>query len=190
MPTTARIIVTGAYNAGKSQFIQTISELPPVYTDSANPHIQVAMDFGRLTVDDDLVLYLFGTPSRRRLDYLWDMMQEGMVGFVIMVDSSRPETFREAKAICGIVEAYCPYVIAANKQDSPDAWDADDLRIALRVPAEIPVVPCVATERESVKRVLLALLDQALCALEENTEEEVLLPLLGQKIEIGGIFKR
>lgn len=143
MPTAAKIIVTGTYNTGKSQFIKTISEIPPVYTDAANPHIQVAMDFGRLTVDNDLLLYLFGTSSRRRLDYVWDIFQEGMVGFVIMVDSSRPETFREAKSICTLVEMYSPfpYVIAANKQDAPDAWDVDDLRIALRIPADIPLCP-------------------------------------------------
>jgi signal recognition particle receptor subunit beta len=178
MPTAAKIIVTGTYNTGKSQFIKTMSEIPPVYTDAANPHIQVAMDFGRLTIDNDLLLYLFGTSSHRRLDYVWDIFQEGMVGFVIMVDSSRPETFREAKSICTLVELYSPfpYVIAANKQDSPDAWDVDDLRIALRIPADIPIVPCVATEQEGVKRVLLALLDHVLLALDEETEEELWLP--------------
>src|SRR5689334_25213228 len=93
------------------------------------------MDFGRITVDADLVLYLFGTPGQKRFDFMWEILAEGMLGFVVMVDSTKPETFREAKSILETFRAYAPtpYVVAANKQDIPDAWPADDLRIALQI---------------------------------------------------------
>jgi signal recognition particle receptor subunit beta len=111
-------------------------------------------------VDDDLVLYLFGTPGQRRFDFMWEILAEGMLGFVVMVDSAKPETFREAKSILETFRAYAstPYVIAANKQDHPDAWATDDLRIALRIEESVKLLPCVAKDKESVKNVLLELL--------------------------------
>ena len=95
----------------------------------------MAMDFGRITVDDDLVLYLFGTPGQKRFDFMWEILSEGMLGFIVMVDSTRPETFREAKGILQTFRAYAPtpYVVAANKQDMEDAWTVEDLRIALKL---------------------------------------------------------
>jgi len=77
-----------------------------------------------------------------------------------MVDSAKPETFREAKSILETFRAYAPtpYVVAANKQDHPDAWNIDDLRIALRLEPEVKLLPCVAKERDSVRNVLLELL--------------------------------
>jgi signal recognition particle receptor subunit beta len=118
------------------------------------------MDFGRITVDDDLVLYLFGTPGQKRFDFMWEILSEGMLGFVILVDSIRPETFREARRILDIFRSYAdtPYVVAANKQDVDDAWSTEDLRIALKVRPEVKLLPCVATDKESVKKVLLELL--------------------------------
>jgi signal recognition particle receptor subunit beta len=120
----------------------------------------VAMDFGRISVADDLVLYLFGTPGQRRFDFMWEILAEGMLGFVVLIDSVKPETFREARNILDTFRAYAPvpYVVAANKQDLEDAWSPEDLRIALRIPKEVKVIPCVATNRESVKNVLLELL--------------------------------
>jgi signal recognition particle receptor subunit beta len=83
-----------------------------------------------------------------------------MLGLVILVDSTRPETFRETNRIIDFFISYrdTPYVIAANKQDKPNAWSPDELRLALRLPAQIKVLPCVASDRESVKNVLLELL--------------------------------
>ncbi|NIV36864.1 MAG: GTP-binding protein, partial [Anaerolineae bacterium] len=99
----------------------------------------VAMDFGRITVDDDLVLYLFGTPGQKRFDFMWEILSEGMLGFVVLVDSVRPETFREARRILDIFRSYAntPYVVAANKQDMDDAWSPEDLRIALKVRPDV-----------------------------------------------------
>jgi signal recognition particle receptor subunit beta len=99
---------------------------------------------------------------------MWEILSEGMLGFVVMVDSTRPETFREAKSILETFRAYAPtpYVVAANKQDNEEAWAIDDLRIALRLAPEVKLIPCVATDREKVKTVLLELLYSILAEME------------------------
>jgi signal recognition particle receptor subunit beta len=172
------MVITGPFSSGKTQFIQSVSEIDVVSTDrkisEESPEAQekgattVAMDFGRITVDDDLVLYLFGTPGQRRFDFMWEILAEGMLGFVVMVDSAKPETFREAKSILETFRAYAPtpYVVAANKQDHPDAWSPEDLRIALRIEDNVKLLPCVAKDKESVKTVLLELLYSILEEME------------------------
>ncbi len=166
---TVKMVVTGPFNAGKTQFIRTISEIDVVSTERkitsdsermSKDETTVAMDFGRITVDDDLILYLFGTPGQKRFDFMWEILSEGMLGFVVVIDSARPETFREARRILEVFRGYAPtpYVVAANKQDSPDAWTPEDLRIALKISQDVKVIPCVATNKESVKNVLLELL--------------------------------
>ncbi|MAU08707.1 MAG: GTP-binding protein [Anaerolineaceae bacterium] len=167
---TVKMVVTGPFSSGKTEFIRSISEIEVVSTDreirkesaerAEKDQTTVAMDFGRITVDEDLVLYLFGTPGQRRFDFMWEILAEGMLGFIVMVDSSKPETFREAKSILETFRAYAPtpYVVAANKQDHPDAWAPDDLRIALRIEPEVKLLPCVAKEKDSVRNVLLELL--------------------------------
>jgi hypothetical protein len=176
---TVKIVVTGPFSAGKTQFIQTISEIDVVATERKittpqeriKDRTTVAMDFGRITVDEDLVLYLFGTPGQRRFDFMWEVLSEGMLGFVVLLDSVRPETFREARDILRTFRSYAsvPYIVAANKQDMEDAWSPEDLRIALRIPGAIKMVPCVATDRESVKQALLELLYLVLEMIEEET---------------------
>ncbi|RMF36209.1 MAG: GTP-binding protein [Chloroflexi bacterium] len=180
---TVKMVVTGPFAAGKTQFIQTISEIEVVSTErkisSESERIKerttVAMDFGRITVDEDLVLYLFGTPGQKRFDFMWEILSEGMLGFIVLIDSVRPETFREARNILDTFRAYAPtpYVVAANKQDMEDAWSVEDLRIALRIEDGVKVLPCVATDRESVKRVLLELLYSILERMDaEEAESE------------------
>jgi len=176
MPQSVKMVVTGPFSSGKTQFIRSISEIDVVATErkissdaeKIKDSTTVAMDFGRITVDNDLVLYLFGTPGQRRFDFMWEILSEGMLGFVVMVDSSRPETFREAKSILETFRAYAPtpYVVAANKQDHPEAWSIDDLRIALRLDPNIKLLPCVATRKETVKSVLLELLYSILAEME------------------------
>ncbi len=175
---TVKMVITGPFSSGKTEFIRSISEIEVVSTEQGiskgtqesevKSATTVAMDFGRITVDDDLVLYLFGTPGQRRFDFMWEILAEGMLGFVVMVDSAKPETFREAKSILETFRAYAPtpYVVAANKQDHPDAWDADDLRIALRIEEDVKLLPCVATDKETVKNVLLELLYSILEEME------------------------
>lgn len=165
---TVKMVVTGPFDSGKTEFISSISEIDVVSTERkvsdvtsrVKKETTVAMDFGRITVDDSLVLYLFGTPGQKRFDFMWEILSEGMLGFVVLVDSVRPETFREARRILDVFRTYAatPYVVAANKQDLDDAWTPEDLRIALKVRPGIKLLPCVATDKESVKNVLLELL--------------------------------
>ncbi len=173
-----KMVITGPFSSGKTEFIGTISEIDVVSTErkisssaeKVKESTTVAMDFGRITVDEDLVLYLFGTPGQRRFDFMWDILSQGMLGFVVMVDSTKPETFREAKRILETFESYAatPYVVAANKQDQEDAWDPEDLRIILRLRSDVKILPCVAVEKESVKNVLLELLYSILEQLDEE----------------------
>ncbi len=169
---TVKMVVTGPFNSGKTEFIQTVSEIDVVSTErkitaeaeKVKESTTVAMDFGRITVDNELVLYLFGTPGQKRFDFMWEILSEGMLGFIVMIDSTRPETFREARSILETFRAYAPtpYVVAANKQDKEDAWDVDDMRIALRLDNEIPLLSTVARDKESVKSVLIHLLTNIL----------------------------
>ncbi|MEP7200322.1 MAG: ATP/GTP-binding protein, partial [Chloroflexota bacterium] len=164
---TVKLVITGPFSAGKTQFIQSVSEIEVVATERRitetariKTETTVAMDFGRITIDEDLVLYLFGTPGQKRFDFMWEILSEGMLGFIVLVDSARPETFREAKRILNVFRSYSdtPYVIGANKQDLEDAWPPEDLRFALGVEAHIKIVPCVGKDKETVKKVLLELL--------------------------------
>ena len=90
---TVKMVVTGPFNAGKTEFIQSVSEIDVVSTErkisstaerSVKESTTVAMDFGRITVDEDLVLYLFGTPGQKRFDFMWEILSEGMLGFIVM----------------------------------------------------------------------------------------------------------
>jgi len=165
---TVKMVVTGPFNAGKTEFIRSVSEIDVVSTERkissdaerVKETTTVAMDFGRITVDEDLVLYLFGTPGQKRFDFMWEILSEGMLGFVVMIDSTRPETFREARSILETFRAYAPtpYVVSANKQDKMDAWSVEDMRIALRLSPHVKLLPCTAVDKESVKAVLLELL--------------------------------
>ena len=171
-----KMVVTGPFAAGKTEFIRTISEIDVVSTERkiSNPEERVketttvAMDFGRITVDESLVLYLFGTPGQKRFDFMWEILSEGMLGFIVMVDSTRPETFREARGILAAFRAFSPtpYVVAASKQDLKDAWELGDMRAALRLEDEVKILPCISTDKESVKNILLELLGSILTELE------------------------
>jgi len=175
---TVKMVVTGPFNSGKTEFISSVSEIDVVSTERKisseveriKDSTTVAMDFGRITVDADLVLYLFGTPGQKRFDFMWEILSEGMLGFVVMIDSTRPETFREARSILETFRAYAPtpYVVTANKQDCEDAWEISDMRIALRLDPKIKLLSCVATEKETVKVVLLELLYSILTEMDEG----------------------
>jgi small GTP-binding protein len=178
MMQTVKMVVTGPFNAGKTEFIQTVSEIDVVSTERKisteaeriKEATTVAMDFGRITVDDELVLYLFGTPGQKRFDFMWEILSEGMLGFIVMVDSTRPETFREARGILETFRAYAPtpYLVTANKQDLDDAWDVEDMRIALRLDPNIKLLPCVSLDKDSVKEALLELLAIILEEIESS----------------------
>ncbi|KPV54477.1 GTP-binding protein [Kouleothrix aurantiaca] len=178
-----KIVITGAYSAGKTNFIRSISDIDPVSTEyevtdaqerELKHHTTVALDFGKIEISDEVVLYLFGTPGQSRFDFMWEVLSEGCVGYVVMVDSCRPAHFVETQHLLArfatITDA--PFVVAANKQDDPTALPISYIRRRLQLPFEIPVLPCVATERESVKNVLLTLLDH----IDRSIPEEAIDP--------------
>ncbi len=165
---TVKMVITGPFAAGKTQFIRAVSEIDVVSTERritdetarVKRDTTVALDFGRISVDKDLVLYLFGTPGQRRFEFMWEILAEGMLGYIVLADSTRPETFNETREIIDVFSTYsdAPFVVAATKQDMPNAWTPEDIKIVLGLDDKVPVVPCVGLERESVKEVLLALL--------------------------------
>lgn len=167
-----KIIVTGAFSSGKTTLIRAVSEreVCSVYVPIPSPITKIAMDYGLIKGNPETNIVLLGTPSNARFRFDWPVSKKFVLGYIIMVDSAKPETFREAKSILAIFRAYCrePYIVVANKRDIRDAWNLDELRFALNIRPEIPVVPCVATDKESVKRVLVTLLDEVLKAMAKD----------------------
>ncbi len=169
-----KIIVTGVFSSGKTTLIRAVSEreVCSVYVPIPSPITKIAMDYGLIRGTSDTNIVLLGTPSNARFGFDWHVSKKFVLGYIIMVDSAKPETFREAKSILAVFTAYCrePYIVVANKQDMSNAWSLDYFRLALDIPSEIPVVPCVATDKESVKRVLLTLLDEVLKTMAVDKE--------------------
>ena len=171
-----KIVVTGPFAAGKTTLIRTISEITVLSTErditdetrSRKAETTVAMDFGRITIDRDLVLYLFGTPGQDRFDFMWEILGEGMLGYVVLIDATRPESIAEAQSILAAFRriATVPFVLALNRATVLDAAGEQQLREALQLDARTPIVPCDATNKESVKAVLLALLYSVLDEVE------------------------
>ena len=171
-----KIVVTGPFAAGKTTLIRTISEITVLSTErgitddtrSRKAETTVAMDFGRITIDRELVLYLFGTPGQDRFDFMWEILGEGMLGYVLLVDASRPETLTEAQHILDAFRrmARVPFVVALNRPDDLGSVGEDSVRAALDLSSQVPVVPCDATDKDSVKNVLLALLYSVLDEIE------------------------
>ena len=166
--TAVKIVVTGPFSAGKTTLIRTISEITVLSTEkditddtrSRKAATTVAMDFGRITIDRDLVLYLFGTPGQDRFDFMWEILGEGMLGYILLIDSSREDSLEEAVGILAAFRkmARVPFVVALNRSAGMDPRDEERVRTVLALDEDTPVVPCDATDRESVKAVLLALL--------------------------------
>ncbi|MFN3471068.1 MAG: GTP-binding protein [Aquificaceae bacterium] len=167
-----KIVVAGPFAAGKTQFINTVSEIKTVKTErktqaagekNVKDYTTVAMDFGKIRIDDEHELYLFGTPGQSRFDFMWEILGEGALGIIILVDSTDPSTFHEARKIINFFSSRfpVPMVVGANKQDLPNAWSPEDVATALDISEEedIPVLPVSAIDKESVKRVLLTLLE-------------------------------
>jgi small GTP-binding protein len=177
----AKIVVTGPFGAGKTTLISAISEITVLSTErDVSDHTRawkaettVAMDFGRITIDSDLVLYLFGTPGQERFDFMWEILAEGMLGFVVMVDLSRPDSFDEAASMLAAFRgmARAPFVVAANKGDGQVGDDTlAQIRATLALEDAVPLVACDARDRASVKDVLLTLLYAAVATLDGGAE--------------------
>ncbi len=166
--TAVKIVVTGPFSAGKTTLIRTISEITVLSTErditdhtrSRKVETTVAMDFGRITIDPDLVIHLFGTPGQDRFDFMWEILGAGMLGYILLIDFSRPDSLTEAGGILAAFRrmARTPFVVALNRTAGMDPAEEDRVRAALELDEDTPVVPCDATDRESVKSVLLALL--------------------------------
>lgn len=167
---TLKVLVTGPFDAGKTTFIRTISEITvlsterPVSGGGRDHTTTVAMDFGRITVGGELALYLFGTPGQERFEFMWDILAEGMLGFVFMFDASRADAVEEARRIQAAFAdlADVPQVIAVNKAGTGDQAERQlaEVRALLDVPPHVPVLACDARDRDDVKRTLVALLRQ------------------------------
>jgi len=166
--TAVKIVVTGPFSAGKTTLIRTISEITVLSTEtditdatrSRKAETTVAMDFGRITIDRELVLYLFGTPGQERFDFMWEILGEGMLGYILLIDSTREDSLEQAVGILAAFRkmARVPFVVALNYADGLEPLEEDRVRSVLELAEDTPVVPCDATDRESVKNVLLALL--------------------------------
>jgi signal recognition particle receptor subunit beta len=172
-PVPVKIVVGGGFGAGKTTAIGTLSEIEPVVTEAAmtirsadidvaprgsrKTATTVAMDFGRLTVDDSLVLYLFGTPGQERFGFMWPELCAGALGGIVMVDSSRiADCF---VAIDYFEKIRLPFVVAVNQFDGRDNLPLDDVRAATNVDPDIPVVGVDARSHDSMKGAALRLLD-------------------------------
>ncbi len=163
-----KIVVTGPFSAGKTTLIRTISEITVLSTEkditdetkSRKSETTVAMDFGRITIDHDLVLYLFGTPGQDRFDFMWEILGEGMLGYVLLLDANRQDSLDEAVGILAAFRkmARVPFVVGLNRADAVDPEVEERVRAALELDSAVPIVACDATDRTSVKNVLLALL--------------------------------
>jgi small GTP-binding protein len=176
-----KIVVTGPFSAGKTTLIRTISEITVLSTEkditdqtrSTKAETTVAMDFGRITIDHDLVLYLFGTPGQDRFDFMWEILGEGMLGYVLLVDVQRPESLAEAVAILAAFKkmARVPFVVGLNRAAGADPEVESNVREVLGLDDTVPVVACDATDRQSVKDVLLALLYAVVDSLDVAAAE-------------------
>jgi small GTP-binding protein len=174
-----KIVVTGPFAAGKTTLIRTISEITVLSTErgitddtrSRKAETTVAMDFGRITIDRDLVLYLFGTPGQERFDFMWEILGEGMLGFVLLLDTSAADPYADALPILDAFRtmARVPFVVALNRTANIGPEVADQVRTRLGLPDHVPVLGCDATDKESVKSVLLALLFAVLDEIEAET---------------------
>lgn len=184
-PVLAKIIISGGFGAGKTTAIGTLSEIEPIVTEAAmtvsaaeldvaaegsrKSATTVAMDFGRLTLDDSLVLYLFGTPGQDRFGYMWPDLAGGALGGIVMVDSRRV-------ADCFVAIDYfeqigLPFVVAVNRFAGRETLPLDDVRDATNVDPDVPVIGVDARDHESMKAATLCLLDLVLARAQGGDED-------------------